>query len=96
MVKAFEWTFLAAVLAGAGYAFVELQASGGDALLGILGLLLFAAAASVLRLGHMHGRRIGTVLPIGVDWHSGLPEFTPHDSSSGLSQDARNDSTRRP
>ena len=88
MAKAFEWLILAAVLAGAGYAFAQLQ--GGDALLGILGLLLFAAAASVLRLGHIRGGRIGNVLPNGVDWRNGgLPTFTSQDRADGRRDDTQ-------
>ena len=80
MAKAFEWTLLIAVLAGAGTAVLLLHGNG-DALLGILALLLFAAVASALRLGHIRGGRIGTVLPNGVDWRNGgLPTFTPHEA----------------
>lgn len=81
MAKAFEWTLLFAVLAGACIAVVQLQA--GDALLGILGLLLFAAVASALRLGRFRGGRIGNVLPNGVDWRNGgLPTFTSHEAAN--------------
>jgi hypothetical protein len=96
MVKAFEWALLVAVLAAAGAAVVRLQGAGGDALLGILGLLLFAAAASALRLGRMHGRGAGGALPKGVDWRSGLPEFTSRDGVSprGDPEHPRNDTRR--
>jgi hypothetical protein len=90
MAKAVEWGVLIAVLGVAGIAVLQMQGAGGNALLGILGLLLFAAAASALRLVRVRGGRIGSILPIGVDWQSGLPKFTPHDGA-----DAGHDSRKQ-
>lgn len=100
--KVFDWAFWLSVLGGAGYACVRLQ---GDALLGILGLLLFAAAAIYLTRGRIRDSRTGTVFPTGVDWGNGLPTFRSHDGAaagddrkrggdtSTSAQNARNDGT---
>ena len=90
MAKVFEWSLLFAVLAGACIAVVQLQGAGGDALLGILGLLLFAAVASALRLSRFRGGRIGNVLPDGVDWRNGgLPTFTSHEAANDSGEPKR-------
>ena len=100
--KVFDWAFWVSVLGGAGYACVRLE---GDALLGILGLLLFAAAAIYLTRGRVRNSRTGTVFPTGVDWGNGLPTFRLHDRAcaiedrkrggdiSSSAQNARNDGT---